>query len=130
MLNLTHEPWSRLTGHGHGTWEKFLDSFDSKEQWITLWRKIQNLEHQFEVVNIVEEHDTIVNMLPHNKVVLLQCSNIWNYESNYFSKGLDTTVNGINYIRKVQSISNKVYLNGNMNGSYYDMTNIGRLKWI
>ena len=116
--------------HGHGTWEKFLDSFDNEEQWLTLWRKVQNLEHQFEVVNIVEEHDTIVNMLPHNKVVLLQCSNIWNYEANYFSKGLDTTLNGIKYITKVQSISDKVYFNGNMNGSYYDMTNIGRLKWI
>ena len=69
-------------------------------------------------------------MLPHNKTVLLQCTNIWNYESNYFSKGLSTTVNGIKYITKVQSISDKVYLNGNMNGSYYDMTNIGRLKWI
>jgi len=116
--------------YGEGTWEKFLDSFENEDEWLTIWSKIQNLEHQFEVVNLVEESDKIVDLIPHNKNVLLQCSNIFLYESNYFTKGLDTTFNGILYVRKVQSISNKVYFNGDLNGNYYDMINIGRQKWI
>jgi len=115
---------------GFGTWEKFMDSFDSEEQWLEVWNKIQNLEHQFEVVNIVNDHDAIVNLIPPNKNVLLQCSNIFLYESNYFNKGLDTTFNAISYIRKVQGISNKVYFNGDINGNYYNMRNINRMKWI
>ena len=116
--------------HGYGTWEKFLSSFENEDEWLKVWGKIQNLEHQFEVVDLINEHDKIVNILPHNKTVLLQCSNIFMYESNYFTKGLDTTFNGISYVRKVQSISDKVYFNGDMNGNYYDITNIGRQKWI
>jgi hypothetical protein len=116
--------------YGHGTWEKFLDSFDSEEAWISVWNRIRNLEHQFEVVNIVEESDKVVELIPHNKNVLLQCSNIFLYESNYFTKGLDTTFQAISYVRNVQSISNKVYFNGDINGHYYDIVNIGRQKWI
>jgi len=115
---------------GFGTWEKFMASFDSEEQWLEVWNKIQNLEHQFEVVNIVNEHDKIVDMLPHNKNVLLQCSNIFLYESNYFNKGFETTFNALNYVRKVQSISNKIYFNGDLNGNYYNMTNMNRRKHI
>tara|TARA_B110001454_G_scaffold175782_1_gene167655 strand:+ start:602 stop:2032 length:1431 start_codon:yes stop_codon:yes gene_type:complete len=115
---------------GHGTWEKFLDSFESEEQWLTVWSKIQNLEHQFEVANLVTNYDKIVEMIPHNKNVLLQCSNIFLYESNYFTKGFDTTIGAIDYIKKVQSISNKVIFNGDLNGHYYDMTNMGRQKWV
>ena len=51
-------------------------------------------------------------------------------ESNYFTKGLDTTFQAISYVRNVQSISNKVYFNGDINGHYYDIVNIGRQKWI
>jgi len=116
--------------YGHGTWEKFLDSFDSEEAWLKIWNRIRNLEHQFEVINIVEESDKVVELIPHNKNVLLQCSNIFLYESNYFTKGLDTTFKAISYLRNVQSISNKVYVNGDINGHFYDMTNIGRQKWI
>jgi len=116
--------------YGHGTWEKFIDSFESEQEWLTLWSKIQNLEHQFKVVNIVEDYKTIVNMLPHNKNVLLQCSNIFLYEANYFSKKLNTVLNSILYINDVQNISNKVYFHGNLNGNYYDMTNMNRRKWI
>ena len=95
-----------------------------------MWNRIRNLEHQFEVVNIVEESDKVVELIPHNKNVLLQCSNIFLYESNYFTKGLDTTFQAISYVRNVQSISNKVYFNGDINGHYYDIVNIGRQKWI
>jgi len=69
-------------------------------------------------------------MLPHNKNVLLQCSNIFLYEANYFSKKLNTVLNSILYINDVQNISNKVYFHGNLNGNYYDMTNMNRRKWI
>ena len=123
----------KFDGHfmmGYGTWEKFLDSFESEEQWLIVWGKIQNLEHQFEVVNIIEDHDKVVALIPHNKNVLLQCSNIFFYESNYFTPGISTTLNAIDYVTKVQSISNKVIFNGDINGNYYDMTNIGRQKWI
>jgi len=113
-----------------GTWEKFMASFDSQEQWLEVWGKIQNLEHQFEAVNLIEDSNKIIKLIPHNKNVLLQCSNIFLYESNYFSKGLDTLFNGISYIRNVQNISNKVYFNGDMNGSYYNMANMNRRKLI
>lgn len=113
-----------------GTWEKFMASFDSQEQWLEVWGKIQNLEHQFEAVNLIEDSDKIIKLIPHNKNVLLQCSNIFLYESNYFNKGLDTLFNGISYIRNVQNISNKVYFNGDMNGSYYNMANMNRRKLI
>ena len=116
--------------YGHGTWEKFLDSFENENKWLLVWSKIQNLEHQFEVVNLVNDYDKIVEIIPHNKNVLLQCSNIFLYESNYFNKGLETTFSGIDYVRKVQNISNTVYFNGDLNGNYYDMTNINRVKWI
>lgn len=123
----------KFDGHfmmGYGTWEKFLDSFESEEQWLIVWGKIQNLEHQFKVVNIVEDHDKVVELIPHNKNVLLQCSNIFLYESNYFTPGISTTLNAIDYVTKVQSISNKVIFNGDINRNYYDMTNMGRQKWI
>lgn len=113
-----------------GTWEKFMDSFDSQKQWLEVWSKIQNLEHQFVVANLVQESGKIVNLIPENKNVLLQCSNIFLYESNYFNKGLDTTFKGISYVRNVQNISNKVYFNGDMNGSYYNMANMNRKKLI
>jgi len=116
--------------YGFGTWEKFLDSFENENKWLSVWSKIRNLEHQFEVVDLINDYDKIVEMIPHNKNVLLQCSNIFLYESNYFNKGLQTTFNGIDYVRKVQSISNIVYLNGDLNGNYYNMTNINRQKWI
>jgi len=116
--------------YGFGTWEKFLDSFKDENEWLSAWSKIRNLEHQFEVVDLINDYDKIVEMIPHNKNVLLQCSNIFLYESNYFNKGLQTTFNGIDYVKKVQSISNIVYLNGDLNGNYYDMTNINRQKWI
>ena len=116
--------------YGYGTWEKFLDSFEDENEWLSVWSKIRNLEHQFEVVDLINDYDKIVEMIPHNKNVLLQCSNIFLYESNYFNKGLQTTVNGIDYVRKVQDISNTVYFNGDLNGNYYDMTNINRQKWI
>ena len=116
--------------YGFGTWEKFLDSFEDENKWLSVWSKIRNLEHQFEVVDLINDYDKIVEMIPHNKNVLLQCSNIFLYESNYFNKGLQTTINGIDYVRKVQDISNKVYFNGDLNGNYYDMTNINRQKWI
>jgi len=115
---------------GFGTWEKFMASFESQEQWLTVWSKIQNLEHQFVVANLVQESGKVVNLIPENKNVLLQCSNIFLYESNYFNKGLETTFRGISYIRNVQSISNKVYFNGDMNGNYYNMNNLNRVKWI
>jgi hypothetical protein len=107
-----------------------MSSFDSQEQWLEVWGKIQNLEHQFEAVNLIEDSNKIIKLIPHNKNVLLQCSNIFLYESNYFSKGLDTLFNGISYIRNVQNISNKVYFNGDMNGSYYNMANMNRRKLI
>lgn len=116
--------------YGHGTWEEFLDSFDSHEQWISVWNKIRNLEHDFNVINIVNESNKIIELIPRDKNVLLQCSNIFLYESNYFNKGLDTTFNSISYVRSVQNISNKVYLNGDFNGNFYDMVNIGRRKFI
>lgn len=116
--------------YGHGTWEEFLDSFSSQEQWISVWNKIRNLEHDFNVINIVNESNKIIELIPRDKNVLLQCSNIFLYESNYFNKGLDTTFNSISYVRSVQNISNKVYLNGDFNGNFYDMVNIGRRKFI
>jgi hypothetical protein len=116
--------------YGFGTWEKFLDSFEDENKWLSVWSKIRNLEHQFEVVNLVNDYDKIIELIPHNKNVLLQCSNIFLYESNYFSEGINTTANAIDYIRKVQNISNKVIFNGDINGNYYDMTNINRQKWI
>jgi hypothetical protein len=115
---------------GFGTWEKFMASFESQEQWLTAWSKIQNLEHQFVVANLVQESGKIVNLIPENKNVLLQCSNIFLYESNYFNKGLETTFRGLSYIRNVQNISNKVYFNGDLNGNYYNMNNLNRVKWI
>lgn len=116
--------------YGFGTWEKFLDSFEDENKWLSVWSKIRNLEHQFEVVNLVNDYDKIIELIPHNKNVLLQCSNIFLYESNYFSEGINTTANAIDYIRKVQNISNKVIFNGDINGNLYAMTNINRLKWI
>ena len=115
---------------GFGTWEKFMDSFDSQEQWLNVWSRIQNLEHQFEVADLIKDSDNIVKLIPHNKNVLLQCSNIFLYESNYFNKGFETLYNGLSYIRNVQNISNKVYFNGDMNGDYYNMSNLNRRKWI
>ena len=78
----------------------------------------------------MDQANTTIKFNLNNKNVLLQCSNIFLYESNYFNKGLQTTFNGIDYVRKVQSISNIVYLNGDLNGNYYNMTNINRQKWI
>ena len=116
--------------YGHGTWEKFMDSFESEDGWLAVWRRIVNLEHQFLVVNLVDDYQKIVDLIEPNKNVLLQCSNIFLYEINYFNKGLRTTFNALDYIRQVQTISNKVIFNGDINGSYYNQINTNWLKWI
>lgn len=116
--------------NGHGTWEKFLESFENEDEWLTAWAKIRNLEHQFIDVNLVNDYNKVVELIPPNKNVLLQCSNIFLYESNYFNRGPLTAVNSIDYVKQVRNISNKVIFNGDINGSYYDMINTNRLKWI
>ena len=116
--------------NGHGTWEKFLESFENEDEWLIAWAKIRNLEHQFIDVNLVNDYNKVVELIPANKNVLLQCSNIFLYESNYFNRGPLTAVNSIDYVKQVRNISNKVIFNGDINGSYYDMINTNRLKWI
>jgi hypothetical protein len=108
---------------------QFYESFADNE-WLAVWHKIQSLDHVFLKVNLIEQYDMVLHHIPKNKNVLLQCSNIWLYEENYINRGFKATHAVLDYIKLALDKSNKVIFVGDANGTFYDLTNIGRNKWI
>ena len=109
--------------------DAFYNSFEPNE-WLLVWNKIQSLEHVFLNINLVEQYKLVLENIPSNKNVLLQCSNIWLYEENYINRGFKATHAVLDYIKLALDKSNEVIFTGDANGKFYDLTNIGRNKWI
>ena len=110
--------------------DKFINSFSSTEEWLEIWNKIKDLEHCYHNFNLINEWKKVIPLIGQHKNVMLQCSNIYAYEANYLNKGIVTTQAVIEYITEALGVSNKVILNGDANGTFYDRVNIGRRKWV
>jgi len=110
--------------------DKFINSFNSTEEWLEIWNKIKALEHCYNNFNLITEWEKVIPLLGKDKNVMLQCSNIYAYEANYLNKGITTTQAVMKYITESLAVSNKVIFNGDANGTLYERVNIGRRKWI
>ena len=110
--------------------DEFFNSFESQQKWLEVWYKIKELEHRFIIVDITQSYDDIISVVKPNKVVLLQVSNIWNYEANYFDSGINVHFALVDYIHKLLNKSKKLYFSGDVGGQYKDMIDIGRRTWI
>lgn len=110
--------------------DEFFDSFDSEQKWLEVWYKIKELEHSFIIADITQSYKDIISLVKSNKTVLLQVSNIWSYEANYFDSGINVYYPLIDYIHKVLAKSKKVYFSGDVGGTYNDIIDIGRRTWL
>jgi len=110
--------------------DEFFNSFESQQKWLEIWYKIKELEHRFIIVDITRSYNDIISVVKPDKVVLLQVSNIWSYEANYFDSGINVYFALIDYIHKLLGKSKKLYFSGDIGGSHNDMINIGRRTWI
>ncbi len=110
--------------------DEFFNSFESQQKWLELWYKIKELEHRFIIVDITQSYDDIISIVNPDKTILLQVSNIWSYEANYFDSGINVYFALIDYIHKLLAKSKKLYFSGDVGGQYKDMVDIGRRTWI
>ena len=110
--------------------DEFFNSFESQQKWLEVWYKIKELEHRFIIVDITQSYNDIISIVNPNKTVLLQVSNIWSYEANYFDSGINVYFALVNYIHKLLNKSKKLYFSGDVGGEYKDIIDIGRRTWI
>lgn len=49
-------------------WNKTIEHFGGKENWLTFWNNYKNLEHQYHKINIIENSDSLINIIIENKI--------------------------------------------------------------
>ena len=92
------------------------------------YNRLRNIEHVFLNIDIVNQYDQI---LPHavDANVILQVSNIYSYEINYIiNKYYKAQQEFYGLINGLLNNNKNVYFRGDTpQGTYYEMTNIGRI---
>lgn len=92
------------------------------------YNRLREIEHVFLNIDIVNQYDQI---LPHVKDsnVILQLSNIYSYEINYIvNKYFKAQAAFYGLVNGLLESNKNVYLRGDTpQGTYYEMTNIGKL---
>lgn len=92
------------------------------------YNRLRNIEHVFLNIDIVNQYDQI---LPHamNGNVILQVSNIYSYEINYIiNKYYKAQQEFYGLVNGLLENNKNVYFRGDTpQGTYYEMTNIGKI---
>ena len=92
------------------------------------YNRLRKIEHVFLNIDIVNQYDQI---LPHvnDSNVILQLSNIYSYEINYIvNKYFKAQAAFYGLVNGLLESNKNVYLRGDTpQGTYYEMTNIGKL---
>ena len=112
--------------------EEFIDSYGSEEEWLKEWDRIRTLDHQFIKIDVVKEYKRLADLIGKDNSVLLQLSNIWQYEINYINSPHFTTQAALVDLFNTLLFDNcEVYFTGDTPaGMYYEYQNIKQLGGI
>ena len=108
---------------------EFIEAMGGEEQWLKTWDKIRSLQHDFLVVDIVQNGQRLVEEIGHDNNVFLNVTNIWSYESNYInSKHFDAEAGFINLINNVRKNNKKLVIKGDSPSGMHYFENVDKIK--
>ena len=110
----------------------FIASYGDESSWLDAWDWIRCLDHKFMKMDIVKEWQTLVDTIEPKQVVMLQVSNIWQYEINYLNNvHHQAQASFVNLINELLKKSKDVYLTGDSpSGVYYSYQNMKEITSI
>lgn len=113
--------------------DKFLERMGGEDAWLQTWQQIQQLEHDFVVADIVKQPENIVDRLnTGDQPVFFQCTNIWQYESNYLNTDhLYAQKAFIDLITDLNENNGELWVTGDTPGGvHYNYQNVALLTGI
>lgn len=110
----------------------FVNSYESEQEWLEHWNFIRSLEHHFAKIDVVKEWKRLAELIGRNHTVLLQLSNIWQYEINYVNTPVFTAQAAfIDLFNELLQNNDTVYFSGDTpNGNYLEYQNMRLLPGI
>jgi len=112
--------------------EEFIESYESEDEWLKEWDRIRTLDHQFIKIDIVKQYKKLTDIIGKDSSVLLQLSNIWQYEINYVNTPHFTGQAAlVDMFNTLMANGCEVYFTGDTPGGlYYEYQNIKQLPEI
>jgi len=110
----------------------FIDSYESEEEWLEHWNWIRTLSHFFVKIDVVKEWQRLADLIGNDHTVLLQLSNIWQYEINYVNTPAFTAQAAfVDLFNELLLNNETVYFSGDTpNGNYHEYQNMRLLPGI
>jgi hypothetical protein len=110
---------------------EFEQHFDDQE-WHEYWKQIQDLDHEFINLDIVKQWNQITDMIDSDDDVLVQITNIWQYEVNYLnSHWHDTQLSYVEFMNTLCKKSRNCYIQGDSpGGKHYTFQNLKTLATL
>jgi hypothetical protein len=111
---------------------EFIRRVGGEDAWTALFERIKQLDHQFSVTDIVRDWQVLADRIGSGHRVLLQVSNIWQYESNYLNTmPFQAQLAFISLIQTVSQNNQDLYFTGDTPGGvHYVYQNIKELTGI
>lgn len=111
--------------------DEFFEQW-SEDEWLELWDKIRAIKHNFKVLDIVKDYQTVIDSIEDTEVVHIQLSNIWQYEINYLNtRGFQAQLNFVSLIDGLIATNKDVYFSGDTpNGVFYEYQDMKLLPGI
>lgn len=125
-------PSSEFIWYEQSSVENFISSYKNEADWLEHWDFIRSLDHQFVKIDIVKEWKRLAESIGHNHTVLLQLSNIWQYEINYMNTpNFTAQLAFIDLFNELLKNNETIYFTGDTpNGNYLEYQNMKLLPGV
>jgi hypothetical protein len=112
--------------------ENFINSYENENDWLEHWDFIRSLDHQFVKIDVVKEWKRLADLIGNEHTVLLQLSNIWQYEINYINTPAFTAQSAfIDLFNELLTNNETIYFTGDTpNGNYLEYQNMRLLPGV
>lgn len=102
------------------------------DEWKDDWDYIRGLDHHFVKIDLINEWERLVDMIGTDHNVMIQISNIWQYEINYVnSVHFQAQAAYINLINELLKNNKDLYVTGDTpSGVFYDYQNMKEVTEI